>query len=135
EFMFHRPMAIGRPEQRLLPGAFGGEAKLHHTADGKGWRIVDDGGEVATFNRSELRYSLVWKALTFQDEAAAAVYDDHTDDLDADLIFQVFAEDLKARGAKLAVPKAPLEDRAFRAALLAEYPNPGTRHFADAKRG
>ena len=134
EFMFHRPLAIGEPEQRIQPGAFGGEARLHRNPDGRRWDVIDDNGLFVTWEPEQIRYSLVWKALAFKDQRAADIYDDHSDDLTQEIIWDTFSDDLKARGSRLTVPKNPLEDRAFRAAILAEYPNPGTRHFADARR-
>ena len=135
EFMFHRPMAVGPPEARILPGGIGGEAKLHRAPDGEIWRVIDDAGVRATWTPDILRYSLVWKATVFRTQADADVYDNHSDDLTHDIVWQVVGEDLRARGSKLAIPKDPMTDRAFRRALLQQqYPNPGTRHFADAKR-
>jgi hypothetical protein len=135
EFMFHRPMAIGEPHERIAPGGFGGEARLHRHPDGRRWQIVDDTGVQATWAPETVRYSLVWKALAFKDEAAAAVYDNHSDDLTLDLVWQVFADDLREQGSKLKVPKDPMGDRAFRAELMTAYPNPGSRHFDEARRG
>lgn len=134
EFMFHRPLAIGEPDERIAPGAFGGEARLHRHPDGRRWQVIDDNGVFVTWAPEQIRYSLVWKAMAFRDEQAAQVYDDHSDDLTQEIIWATFAADLKARGSKLVVPRDPMEDRAFRAAILAEYPNPGTRYFADARR-
>jgi hypothetical protein len=134
EFMFHRPLAIGRPNERIRPGEIGGEATLHRTADGHNWQVIDDSGVRCTWAPESLRYSLVWKALAFKDERAAAVYDNHSDDLTQEIIWRVFADDIRARGSKVSVPKEPLTDRAFRGALLTEYPNPGLRYFEDARR-
>jgi len=135
EFMFHRPLAIGEPEQRIRPGAFGGEARLHRHPDGRRWQVIDDNGVFVTWEPEQIRYSLVWKALAFKDAKAERIYDDHSDDLTQDIIWGIIADDLKARGSRLSVPSNPMQDRAFRAAILAEYPNPGTRYFADAQRG
>ncbi|WP_242127156.1 hypothetical protein [Sphingobium sp. Sx8-8] len=135
EFMFHRPMAIGKAEDHILPGTFGAEAKLHRHPDGRQWQVIDDTGVRFEWQPETVRASLVWKAFTFKDQKAADIYDDHSDDLNYDIVWQVFGEDLKARGSSLRIPADPLNDREFRAKLLAEYPNPGLRYFEDARRG
>jgi len=132
EFMFHRPHAVGEPERRFKTGEVGNDAKLHHLPGG-GWKIVDGEREHRRLHEDEIRFSMVWKAMVFKDEAAEAVFDNHTDDLSLDIVWDVLGDDLKARGVSRGLPAEPMEDRQFRTLLLREYPNPGQHYFPEAK--
>ena len=68
-----------------------------------------------------VRVSLLWKALTFANEDAARVYDEHEDDLDVDTIVSVFADDLAKRGLRVDAPEDPLADPTWSKVLTATY--------------
>lgn len=133
DFMFHRAEAVGRPEQWIMPREIGGESKIHLTPEGR-WQIRDDNRLYYTFNPASLRFFVIWKALVFRDAAEAAAYDDHTDDLAIDQVWQMFADDFKKRGETLTVPSDPLTNREFRERLLTAYPPPGKLYFEEARR-
>jgi len=131
EFMFHRPQGVGPADLRFRTGEIGNDAKLHHLPEG-GWKI-EDGRPHRPIGEDEVRFSIVWKALVFKDKAAEAVYDNRTDELTLDIVWDVLNEDLKQRGFRQGLPADPMEDRAFRTLLLQQYPNPGQHYFQEAK--
>jgi hypothetical protein len=63
----------------------------------------------------------LWRAYAFHDAADAAVYDEHTDDLDHAKVVEIFVEDLQRRGLSVAVPDDPFLDRDWAALLSKTY--------------
>lgn len=133
EYMFHRMTAIGRPEDRYLPGQMSGHELLSWSQEGY-WDMTENGERKKRFNPDDIRVSIVWKAFAFEDENAKAVFDEHSDDLTQDMIFDIFEQDLKARGITSSRPADQLNDKSLRDLLLATYPPPGKRFFEDARR-
>jgi hypothetical protein len=132
EYMFHRVEGIGREADWLAPGQMSGHEELSW-ADGA-WEMRDRGALSRRYPEDAMRLSILWKAYAFKDAAAAAVFDEHTDDVTPQVIVEVFAKDLKGRGIAFDLPAKPLEDRAFRDLLLATYPPAAERWFPEAKR-
>jgi hypothetical protein len=81
------------PLARLTPG-------MRLRADGdRRWSVLDrDGGTVANYGSSDLRFSVSWKAYCFADEAEHRAWTDHSDDLSLDAILARLEDDLRARG-------------------------------------
>lgn len=133
DFMFHRAEAVGPREAWIMPGELKGDVAIHHQADGT-WRIDDRSGPRFTFAAETLRRFVIWKGLVFRTQADADAFDNHTDDLTIDQVWTAFEKDFAERGERLDIPVDPLRDRGFRERILAAYPPPGQRHFADARR-
>jgi hypothetical protein len=57
-----------------------------------------DGDEIASYDWSELRFSVSWKAYCFVDEHERDSWRDHTNDLTIDVILDRLVDDLHARG-------------------------------------
>lgn len=133
DFMFHRAEGVGRQDRWIAPRTIGGDSKLHLTPEGR-WQIRDDKRLFYTFNEASLRFFVIWKALVFKTAADAEAYDNHTDDLALDQVWDMFAEDFASRGEKLDIPADPLKDRLFREKLLTAYPPPGKLYFEEARR-
>jgi hypothetical protein len=119
--MFHRVGAIGRPEDIVPAGTFGIRAELHLQADGSA-AVVEGGERRWHYAPGALRLSLLWKAHSFADERDAAVFDERSDDLDAERVLGVFADDLARRGIAVAEPSHPFRDPAWLAAIARAYP-------------
>jgi hypothetical protein len=52
--------------------------------------ITDDGSVTSSLTREQVRISLLWRALTFRDQRAARIYDQHEDDLDIGTAVEMF---------------------------------------------
>jgi len=132
EFMFHRVEGIGRVADWTLPGQMSGHEELSW-ADGA-WEMREHDTLRRRFAEDAIRLSILWKGYAFRDEPAAAIFDAHSDDLTPEIIVEVFAQDLRARGIAFDLPARPLEDRGFRDLLLATYPPAAERWFPEARR-
>lgn len=122
-YMPHRVAAIGKPEDRLAPGAISADAELHF-AGGDRWEIRDRGAVVRAYRLDELRISILWKAYVFEDERQHALFRDHQDDLDIDRVTDVFCADLERRSIAFERPVDALADRAWQKVLVEAYPPP-----------
>lgn len=85
------------------------------------WHVVDGDQLLATFGRERIRFALSWSAQVFADEAAAAVADEHHDDLDIDTVVDIFLADLRQRGRDVARPADPLHEPSWVATLAEVY--------------
>lgn len=103
EYMFHRVGAIGPESEQGLYDDIGYDALLQLGEDNK-WRVMEDGKERAVFDYRQVRISVLWKAHCFKDERMAAIYDDHSDDLNAERVRDIFCKDLKAKGVTFNEP-------------------------------
>jgi hypothetical protein len=120
DVMFHRVESIGRSEDRGKLGGMTLEAELGFAPDGSA-SVIDLGRTLATYRFSEVRVSVSWKAVVFQDSAEARLYDQHADDLKFEHVMDTFRSDLAARGLSLPSSVDPLHDPAFVAALTPAY--------------
>ncbi|HEX9682671.1 MAG TPA: hypothetical protein VGA13_06285 [Acidimicrobiales bacterium] len=69
-----------------------------HPADGGGWQLRGDGGEVrGRFGAETLRFSVSWKAYCFADHADRDRWHHHRDDLGLDQILDTLEDDLRRR--------------------------------------
>ncbi len=119
--MYHRVGAIGRPDQYLAEGAISAASELRREGS-CGWEIVDSGKVRAAYASAKVRVSLLWKAIVFEDESAAAAFDEHSDDITMERTVDIFCVDLRARGVKFTAPSDPAHDPQWSRALLAAYP-------------
>ena len=85
------------------------------------WEITNPDGPPQTVPGGDVRVSILWKALTFRDERAARVYDDHEDDLDLTTIVDVLRADLAERGHPTPEPSDPYTDPEWSRALTSVY--------------
>ncbi|MCF8466533.1 MAG: hypothetical protein K9G33_03965 [Sneathiella sp.] len=123
EYMWHRVGSVGPEAERHRYDDFGHDATLTLTPDNR-WRVEDEGKIVADLAYGEVRLSVLWKGYCFKDEAEAAAYDDHSNDLSKDLIIDVFCDDLAARGIRTARPGDFWNDEAWKETITSVYKAP-----------
>jgi hypothetical protein len=133
EYIFHRVEGIGVERDWVRPGVMSGREELSWSSDGC-WEMREGGVVLQRFAPEVMRLSILWKAYVFRDEAEQAAFDEHTDDLTLDIILDVFADDLRARGIDMPKSARPLADRALRDLLLTTYPPAAERYFPEAHR-
>lgn len=119
DFMYHRVRPTG-PREKGLPGPMSLETQLMRSGDDQ-WQLVEDGKVLGEPCFDELRISLSWKANVFRDEAAARLYDDHSDDLTIEQAFDLFYVDLDARGVAHQRSANPVDDAELFAVLSNTY--------------
>jgi hypothetical protein len=105
--------ADGPPSEALTPTS-------EVVPDGDGWRLRDNDHDIGTWSREVVRLSVSWKAYVFRDEGAARAYDEHTDDLDEDRVFTIFATELERRRVPVAGSRPT--DEAFLYAVGSVWP-------------
>ncbi len=69
-----------------------------------------------------MRVSFLWKSIVFDSEAAAAAFDDHSDDITLERAVSIFCSDLRARGVTFTEPSDPVRDPQWSGTLIAAYP-------------
>ncbi len=119
DFMFHRVRPVGARDDGL-PMGMSLATQLEHQGGGR-WQIHEDGQVFGEPTFEELRISVSWKAMVFQDTAEADLYDSHRADLGLDQVFEAFGEDLDRRGIEMPQSAAPLDDPALFAVLAETY--------------
>ena len=92
-----------------------------HAVGGAQWEIRDGQSVLTVLSNEDVRVSLLWKAMTFADERAARVYDNHDDDLTLTGIVSMFCADLVRRGLCSPEPTDPLRDPEWAKALAGAY--------------
>jgi hypothetical protein len=97
-------------------------------ADTDAWLVRSGGRVLHRFAAAEIRISLLWKALVFQDEEAARVHDEHLDDLDVEQAIEILREDASRRGISITAPSDIFQDATFADALARAFPP--VKHFA-----
>jgi hypothetical protein len=83
----------------------------------RGWEITDGTTVIGALPREKVRVSLLWRAVTFQDEREARAHDEHEDDLDLDTAVSIFCKNLADRGIPFTRPDDPLNDEAWSTVL------------------
>ena len=119
DFMFHRADGVGGAGVRWLRG-LSLESRLRWLG-GDDWAVVDGDREIVRLGWHEVRVSVSWKAQVFRDEEDRALYEEHSDDLAVDEVFDRLLGDLAKRGLALARVEDPQTDGAFIAALTEAY--------------
>ncbi len=120
DLMSHRVRRIGdarsfSQEVDLTPSS------AIHAVEGDRWEIRDGQSVLAVLRNEDVRVSLLWKAVTFADERAADVYDNHEDDLTLREIVSTFSADLAGRGLPSQEPTDPFRDPEWAKVLAGVY--------------
>jgi len=118
DFMWHRVRPTGRVEDGMI--TLSRDAELIRRDAGT-WAITDVGEEKASFTTEEMRVSLSWKAIAFDDDADRQRFDEHTDDIGLDEVLRRFSADFASRGERLDIPPDPVADPDFVRILNAAY--------------
>jgi hypothetical protein len=119
DVMYHRVESIGGADDDMARGLTLDSA-LRHTG-GSAWEIAEGDRVLATYDFSQIRISVSWKAQVFRDADESRTYDTHADDLVLDVVFRRFRDDFASRGEALEMPADPLHDPAFVRRLSAAY--------------
>ncbi len=120
DLMTHRVGRIGAPEHFKREVQLTLNSTIHACANG-GWEIRDGDTLLGSLGPTEVRVSLLWKALTFVDERAAQVYDDHEDDLNLEAIAALFRADLAGRGLEAPATDDLLSEPSWAKTLTSTY--------------
>jgi len=123
EYMYHRVGSIGPEAEYHRYDDLGHDATLT-LAEGNRWRVEDEGKSVADLDFGKVRLSVLWKGYCFKNEAEAEAYDDHSNDLNKDLIIDIFCEDLSARGINVSRPEDFWRDEAWKDVITRVYQAP-----------
>jgi hypothetical protein len=91
-------------------------------AEAEGWMVSSGDRAVRSYRSDEVRISLLWKAVMFEDAEAARIHDEHLDDLDLNQVVDILCEGAAARGFDLARPADRLNDAAFIHGLNCAFP-------------
>lgn len=121
EAMFHRGESIGSPDRWGVPGLTFDSVFEGDPDDASGWRMRTGDRVIGRFATEELRWLFHWTALSFSDYQDFRRHVDHHDDLTHERVFDTLIRDLKAQGIAVEIPSDPLNDPAFKAALLRNY--------------
>jgi hypothetical protein len=120
DLMYHHVRSIGDADAFERNVNLTLESAIHPLADGT-WEIRDQESTITRLDPGDVRVSLLWKAITFADEHAASVYDQHDDDLDLDTVASVFAADLTRRGVAFDEPEDIRSDQPWAKVLTTTY--------------
>ena len=121
EYTYHRVGSTGTPAEYWSETSVPYDARLALTDD-KHWALISASGEtLATLPYEKVRLSVLWKAYCFETEAMAASYDDHSNDLTANLVADIFIENLSKKGVRFTEPSNPTTDMAWKQTLLEVY--------------
>lgn len=118
DFMWHRVRPTGDPADGIT--ALSLDHELVAVGD-TSWEIVGGDGAVAGFEGADLRVSVSWKAIVFDDDADRRRHDEHTEDLDLAEVLARFTADLDTRGVAYRMPPEPETDPEFTATLARTY--------------
>ena len=113
ELMYHRaeangPLNMRHPQGLAYQSLFGADPDVSD-----GWQITTDGDVIQRIPADEMRFLVHWNAEVYEDMADLKRSMDHTDDLTHDRVFEMFVDDLRARGETFEVPSDPLHDSEF----------------------
>ncbi len=114
EYMWHRVGEVGPRNEQKKPGDITRDIRLHAT-DG-GWELHDK-DRVQAFTRDQVRISLLWKAYAFNSQTALDEYNNHANDLNHQMVIDIFAADLRERGVAFRRPDDPVADPEWKSLL------------------
>ncbi len=103
EYMYHRVCRIGRETAFLPDNLIPYEAMLERSD--AGWQIVANGRVLAEYPAGGIRASVLWKAYCFRNQAEADAFTSGSDNLTAGQIVDLFQQDLRRRGIRIAAPE------------------------------
>lgn len=113
EMMFHTaescgPAALRKPEGLAFHSLMGPDPAVEG-----GWQITTADEVIQRIPESEFRFLVHWGANLYMDLDELKKTADHTDDLTHEMVFDLFLDDLKARGVPFDPPSDPLKDTRF----------------------
>lgn len=117
--MYHRRESNGPRDQRDYPG-LEITSELHSMPGGQ-WSIRNGDKEIRRFGDEDTRMLVHYTALLFDDLDEVRRFQDHTDDLTPDKVFEMLIDDMWSRGAAVVEPGDPMNDTAFVARLTEFY--------------
>jgi hypothetical protein len=120
DLMSHRVRRIGDASSFNRTVVLTPSSTIYAIGGGQ-WEIRDGQSVLTVLRNEDVRVSLLWKAMTFADERAAQVYDNHEDDLTLIDIVSIFSADLARRGLRAQEPTDPLRDPAWAKVLAGAY--------------
>ncbi|WP_116364078.1 hypothetical protein [Parahaliea mediterranea] len=121
EMMFHTAQSCGPKAMRKPEGlAFDSVMEADPSVEG-GWRIRTGDRVIQQIPEAEFRFLVHWGANVYMDLDELKRTVDHTDDITHDQVFDIFIQDLKARGEHFDMPSDPLTDKAFIGLLTRVY--------------
>lgn len=123
EYMFHRVGAIGPKSEQGKYDKIGYDALLELGSDNR-WHVRETGKTWPSFEFGQVRISVLWKAHCFENDRVAGIYDDHSDDLNAQLVTDIFKKDLKNRGIAFREPGDLATDMEWKELLVETYAPP-----------
>ncbi len=91
--------------------------RLDYEGDGR-WRVGRGEEVVARYERSDLRFSISWKAYCYADEAEARAVEEHSDDLTRNGVVERLVRDLRERGR---LGDEPLDETELALLMIDEY--------------
>jgi len=123
EYMYHRVGSLGLQEEWLADDAIPFDARLY--LEGDRWVVRDGPRQLHAHAFTNVRVSVLWKAHCFRNEAEAAAFHDHSEDLTPEIVTRIFVADLGEKGFDTAkLPSADIRDDAWKPILEAAYPAP-----------
>lgn len=127
--MYHRREGNGPRDRRDTP-----ELEMHTRlhSDGGQWVVRNGDSEIGRHTDGDVRTLFHYTALVFDDRRDADRYLDHTDDLTADKVFDIFGDDLVCRGIEFEFPADPMTVRDLIALLTDTYAMVPTEYPPDA---
>lgn len=120
EYMYHRVGALGPETKQLAYDDIPYSATLN-LVDNKQWLVEDEGKTLYRFDYDEVRLSILWKAHCFKDQAEADSYEDHSHDLSASDVVDIFSAALKAKGIQFKEPDDLYADEDWKNTIVKEY--------------
>lgn len=121
EMMYHRGEANGPLDQRHPAGLAFDSLFGADPAHSDGWRITTQNRTIQHIPSEEMRFLVHWGAEVYTDLEELRLVMDQTDDLSHDRVFNMFIDDLRARGMSPQTPSDPLHDREFISLLTKVY--------------
>jgi len=120
EYMYHRVGALGSESKQLAYEDIGYSATLRLSGE-KQWLVEEKNNVLYRFDYEEVRISILWKAHCFKNQAEADSYDDHSHDLSAATVVDIFSAALKAKGIQVKEPDDLYTDEEWKKLLVKEY--------------
>lgn len=135
EMMYHRgepngPLELQNPQGLAFESMFSADP-----ASGSDWQITTDGKVIQQLPADEVRFLVHWSSEVYSDLDEMKKVMDHTDDLTHDKVFDLFMDDMKARGVEFDTPANPLRDEAFIRKLTATYDSGSPRTYPEEAPG
>jgi len=120
--MYHRGESNGPVGERDNPAGLTFDSTFcADPDDAEGWQVRTGDAVVARYTTDALRILLHWDAELYTDLADMKKHVDHLDDLTPDRAFEIFCDDLRARGVDFEVPSEPMRDVGFITLLATTY--------------